>query len=100
MGLRAKMFCGGFATASPRRARPKSRVGFLGVDGTRTELEFLKTVYLSALEAGAKEIVVVDTIGACGPEAAEYLVRQGWQGGGKEVPVPFYGHNDFWKGNG
>src|SRR6266550_6376558 len=36
-------------------------VAFFAVDGSRTELEFLKTVYLSALEAGAKEIVVVDT---------------------------------------
>ncbi len=55
-------------------------VAFFAVDGTRTGLEFLKTVYLSALEAGAKEVVVVDTIGACGPEAAEYLVWQVIQG--------------------
>ena len=70
-------------------------VAFFAVDGTRTELEFLKTVYLSALDAGAKELVVVDTIGACGPEAAEYLTRQvcGWAG--KDVPVHFHGHNDF-----
>jgi isopropylmalate/homocitrate/citramalate synthase len=70
-------------------------VAFFAVDGTRTGLEFLKTVYLSALEAGAKEIVVVDTIGACGPEAAEYLVRQVCQWVGKDVPVHFHGHNDF-----
>lgn len=70
-------------------------VAFFAVDGTRTELEFLKTVYLSALDAGAKELVVVDTIGACGPEAAEYLTQQvcGWAG--KDVPVHFHGHNDF-----
>src|SRR3977135_985102 len=70
-------------------------VAFFAVDGTRTDLEFLKTVYLSALDAGAKELVVVDTIGACGPEAAEYLTRQvcGWAG--KGVPVHFHGHNDF-----
>jgi len=70
-------------------------VAFFAVDGTRTELEFLKTVYLSALESGAKEIVVVDTIGACGPEAAEYLVRQACQWVGRDVPVHFHGHNDF-----
>src|SRR5256885_2246402 len=70
-------------------------VAFFAVDGTRTELEFLKTVYLSALDAGAKELVVVDTIGACGPEAAEYLVRQVCQWIGKDVPVHFHGHNDF-----
>jgi len=44
-------------------------VAYFAVDGTRTELDFLRKVYLAALEAGASEIVVVDTIGACGPEA-------------------------------
>jgi isopropylmalate/homocitrate/citramalate synthase len=70
-------------------------VAFFAVDGTRTDLEFLRTVYLSALEAGAKEVVVVDTIGACGPEAAEYLVSRVCQWVGSEVPVHFHGHNDF-----
>jgi len=70
-------------------------VAFFAVDGTRTELEFLRTVYLSALDAGAKELVVVDTIGACGPEAAEYLTGQVCQWAGKDVPVHFHGHNDF-----
>ncbi len=70
-------------------------VAFFAVDGTRTELEFLRTVYLSALDAGAQELVVVDTIGACGPEAAEYLTRQVCQWAGKDVPVHFHGHNDF-----
>src|SRR5271165_2129341 len=70
-------------------------VAFFAVDGTRTELDFLKTVYLSALDAGATELVVVDTIGACGPEAAEYLTRQVCVWAGKGVPVHFHGHNDF-----
>ena len=70
-------------------------VAYFAVDGTRTDLEFLKKVYLTALEAGAKEIVVVDTIGACGPEAAAYLVAQvrGWVGA--KVPLHWHGHNDF-----
>ena len=70
-------------------------VAFFAVDGTRTDLEFLKTVYLTSLEAGAKEVVVVDTIGACGPEAAEFLVQQVCQWVGTNVPVHFHGHNDF-----
>ena len=70
-------------------------VAFFAVDGTRTDLEFLRSVYMTALEAGAKEIVVVDTIGACGPEAAEFLVRQVWQWVGRDVPVHWHGHNDF-----
>lgn len=70
-------------------------IAFFAVDGTRTELEFLKRVYLSALEAGAKEIVVVDTIGACGPEAAEFLVAEVCRWVGPDVPVHWHGHNDF-----
>jgi homocitrate synthase NifV len=70
-------------------------VAFFAVDATRSDLEFLKTAYLAALEAGAKEIVVVDTIGACGPEAAEYLVREVCQWVGRNVPVHWHGHNDF-----
>ena len=65
------------------------------MDGTRTELEFLKRIYLTALEAGAAEIVVVDTIGACGPEAVEFLIRQTREWVGPTVPVHFHGHNDF-----
>jgi isopropylmalate/homocitrate/citramalate synthase len=70
-------------------------VAFFAVDGTRTDLEFLQKVYITALEAGAAEIVVVDTIGACGPEAAEFLVRQTREWVGPQVPVHFHGHNDF-----
>jgi len=70
-------------------------VAFFAVDGTRTDLDFLKRVYLAAMDAGAREIVVVDTIGACGPEAVEFLVREvcGWVG--EDTPVHFHGHNDF-----
>ena len=70
-------------------------VAFFAVDGTRTDLEFLRKVYTTALEAGAAEIVVVDTIGACGPEAVEFLVRQTREWVGPEVAVHFHGHNDF-----
>jgi len=70
-------------------------VAFFAVDGTRTEIDFLKKVYLAALEAGATEIVVVDTIGACGPEAAEFLVREVCSWVGSKTPVHWHGHNDF-----
>lgn len=71
------------------------RVAFFAVDGTRTDPEFLKKVYLASLEAGAAEIVVVDTIGACGPEAVEYLVGQVRRWIGPGIPVHFHGHDDF-----
>ena len=70
-------------------------VAFFAVDGTRTDLDFLKKINLAALEAGAAEIVVVDTIGACGPEAVEFLVREVCTWVGPSVPVHFHGHDDF-----
>lgn len=70
-------------------------IAFFAVDGTRTDLEFLKKIYLAAQDAGAKEIVVVDTIGACGPEAAEFLVSEVCRWVGPSVPVHWHGHNDF-----
>ncbi len=70
-------------------------VAFFAVDGTRSDLQFLKNVCLSALQAGAKEIVVVDTVGACGPEAVEFLVAETRRWIGRSVPLHFHGHNDF-----
>jgi isopropylmalate/homocitrate/citramalate synthase len=71
------------------------RVAFFTVDGTRTELETLRGFYKTALDAGAEELVVVDTIGACGPEAVEFLVRHVREWVGPLVPLHFHGHNDF-----
>ena len=71
------------------------RVAFFAVDSTRTDLGFLRRVYSTALDAGAAEIVVVDTIGACGPEAVEFLVRQVCEWLGPSIPVHFHGHDDF-----
>ena len=71
------------------------KVAFFTVDGTRTELETLRDFYRNSLDAGAEELVVVDTIGACGPEAVEFLVRQVGEWAGPQVPLHFHGHNDF-----
>ncbi len=70
-------------------------VAFFGVDGTRAEPGFFDRVYAAALEAGAREAVVVDTLGVAGPEAVEELVARTRERLGPEVPVHFHGHNDF-----
>ena len=44
-------------------------VAFFGVDGTRADPGYFETVYKTAIEAGAQEAVVVDTIGIASPEA-------------------------------
>jgi isopropylmalate/homocitrate/citramalate synthase len=67
---------------------------FFGVDSTRAELDFFRQVYETAVEAGAKEVVVVDTLGIATPEAVTDLVGRTiqWLDG---TPVHFHGHNDF-----
>jgi isopropylmalate/homocitrate/citramalate synthase len=71
------------------------KVCFFGVDGTRAEFDFLEQVYSAAVEAGASEIAVVDTIGIATPEAAALLVSSARDWVGPEVPVHWHGHNDF-----
>src|SRR5256885_902703 len=68
---------------------------FFGVDSTRAEPDFFERVYVSAVEAGAKEVVVVDTLGIASPEAVADLVGRTVEWVGPGVPVHFHGHNDF-----
>jgi isopropylmalate/homocitrate/citramalate synthase len=71
------------------------KVAFFGVDSTRAELEFVRRVYEAAVEAGAQEVVVVDTLGIATPEAAAYLVNEVVERLDYEVPVHWHGHDDF-----
>jgi isopropylmalate/homocitrate/citramalate synthase len=68
---------------------------FFGVDSTRAEPNFYERVYKSAVDAGASEVVVVDTLGIASPEAVAELVGKTVDWVGPEVPVHFHGHNDF-----
>jgi len=68
---------------------------FFGVDSSRAEPDFYRRVYASAVDAGAREVVVVDTLGIASPEAVAALVGQTVELVGSEVPVHFHGHNDF-----
>ena len=76
-------------------ARRGVRVAFFGVDGSRADLGCLESAYRTAVEAGAQEVVVVDTLGIASPEAAAYLVRRTVEWVGPDIPVHFHGHNDF-----
>jgi isopropylmalate/homocitrate/citramalate synthase len=68
---------------------------FFGVDSTRAQPDFYELVYRAAVEAGAKEVAVVDTLGIASPEAVADLVGRTVEWVGPEVPVHFHGHNDF-----
>jgi isopropylmalate/homocitrate/citramalate synthase len=70
-------------------------VAFFGVDGTRADPDYFETVYKTAVEAGAHELVVVDTIGIATPEAVAELVGQTREWVGPGIPIHFHGHNDF-----
>jgi isopropylmalate/homocitrate/citramalate synthase len=67
-------------------------VAYFGVDSTRADPAFFDKAYAVAVEAGAAELVVVDTIGVATPEAVHELVGRMQVLG---VPVHFHGHNDF-----
>jgi isopropylmalate/homocitrate/citramalate synthase len=71
------------------------RVAFFGVDGTRADPSFFETVYKTAVEAGAAEVVVVDTLGIATPEAVAELVGRTHEWLGADHAVHFHGHNDF-----
>ena len=76
-------------------AEHEIRVAFFGVDSTRADLEFARRAYETAVEAGAAEAVVVDTLGIATPEAAAFLVGEIVDRLGADIPVHWHGHNDF-----
>lgn len=69
------------------------KAAFMPVDLTRADLTFAEQVVTAAVEEGAGEIVIVDTIGVMTPEAMAYLTRQvrNWV----DVPLDAHVHNDF-----
>jgi len=71
------------------------KVAFFGVDGSRADLDFLADVYRAAIEAGAAEVVVVDTLGIAAPEAVSYFVDRIRDAVGPDVPLHYHGHDDF-----
>ncbi|MBA3844922.1 MAG: hypothetical protein H0X39_20300, partial [Actinobacteria bacterium] len=70
-------------------------VAFFAVDGSRADLDFLSSAYRAAIEAGAAEAVVVDTLGIAAPEAVAYFVTRIRDAVGSNVPLHYHGHDDF-----
>jgi isopropylmalate/homocitrate/citramalate synthase len=70
-------------------------ITFFGVDGSRAELAFLEHIYKLAVDSGASEVAVVDTLGIATPEAVAFLVESARHWVGPSIPIHFHGHNDF-----
>ncbi len=69
------------------------KVSLSAEDTTRTDLDYLLSVYMVAEAAGADRVGVTDTLGCASPEAIAFLVARA-----KEVvrvPVSLHLHNDY-----
>ncbi|MGZ4257299.1 MAG: homocitrate synthase/isopropylmalate synthase family protein, partial [Gaiellaceae bacterium] len=93
IGVSRETMLGRITGAMQFAAEHGIHAAFFGVDSTRAEPGFYEQVYKAAVEAGAKEVAVVDTLGIASPEAVADLVGRTveWT----QVPVHFHGHNDF-----
>jgi isopropylmalate/homocitrate/citramalate synthase len=95
LGVSREKMLGRITDAMRFAAAHGIHAAFFGVDSTRAEPDFYRRVYSEAVEAGAREVVVVDTLGIASPEAVAALVGSTVELVGLGVPVHFHGHNDF-----
>ena len=95
LGVSREEMLGRITRAVSFAARNGITVAFFGVDSTRADLAFYEKAYRQAVEAGAREVVVVDTLGIASPDAVADLVGRTLEWVGSDVPVHFHGHNDF-----
>jgi isopropylmalate/homocitrate/citramalate synthase len=95
LGVSRETMLGRIRDAVAFAAREGVTVAYFGVDSTRADPAFFTQVYTAAVEAGAQEVVVVDTLGIASPEAVADLVGRTVELVGDAVPVHFHGHNDF-----
>lgn len=68
-------------------------VAFSAEDATRTDLEFLKKLYMRAEDFGADRIHIADTVGAISPQGISYLVKE--LKSILKADIALHCHNDF-----
>ena len=68
-------------------------VEFSAEDATRSDLDYLKKVFLTAVAAGADRVVVCDTVGVLTPERSYELFAN--LRDAIKVPISVHCHNDF-----
>ncbi len=94
-GMSREKVLGRIVTAVQWATENDVTVCYFAVDSTRADLGFLAEVYRAAVEAGAKEVAVVDTLGIASSEAAAFLVHKTRSWVGPDIPIHWHGHNDF-----
>ena len=69
------------------------KITFAPYDTSRTDIDYLKTLYKTAIDEGADRALVYDTLGVMSPQATFYWIKELK----KNVAVPFqyHCHNDF-----
>ncbi|GHT65385.1 homocitrate synthase [Bacteroidia bacterium] len=68
-------------------------LSFGAEDASRTDLSFLKKIFRTAQDLGAKRVRIADTLGIMTPSSVAQTISQL-----KEeltIPIDFHGHNDF-----
>lgn len=68
-------------------------VAFSAEDATRTDINFLKQIYLKAESYGVDRVHIADTVGAISPQAMSYLVTELKKDIKTEISL--HCHNDF-----
>jgi methanogen homocitrate synthase len=68
-------------------------VAFSAEDATRTDLDFLKRIYLKAQEYGVDRVHIADTVGAINPQGMDFLVRE--LRSVLSADIALHCHNDF-----
>ncbi|TFF63400.1 MAG: hypothetical protein EU521_01915, partial [Promethearchaeota archaeon] len=75
------------------------KINWVSEDGTRAELEHLKDVFRTAINAGAERIVIGDTVGVLTPQSTSYLINEIKKDVieplHKNIPMGIHTHNDF-----
>lgn len=70
-----------------------AKLSFGAEDASRTNLSFLKEVFLAAQNLGAQRVRLADTLGIMTPSSVAQAIR--YLKENLTVPIDFHGHNDF-----
>jgi len=68
-------------------------IEFLAEDGSRSDLDFLKSVFMKAVECKADRICLCDTVGILTPEKTAEIVNELTKF--LQIPLAIHCHNDF-----